>query len=38
MIDIVLIHCVTEGDWTTRYRRAMDVLSEANRLLKNPVL
>ena len=29
MIDIVLIHCVTEGDWTTRYRGAMDVLSEA---------
>ncbi len=31
MIDIVLIHCVTEGDWTTRYRGAMDVLSEAKR-------
>ncbi len=30
-IDIVLIHCVTEGDWTTRYRGAMDVLSEAKR-------
>ncbi|MDE1176344.1 MAG: aldo/keto reductase [Edaphobacter sp.] len=29
MIDIVLIHCVTEADWTTRYRGAMDVLSEA---------
>lgn len=29
MIDIVLIHCVTERDWTTRYRGAMDVLSEA---------
>jgi 1-deoxyxylulose-5-phosphate synthase len=28
-IDIVLIHCVTEGDWTTRYRAVMDVLSEA---------
>jgi aryl-alcohol dehydrogenase-like predicted oxidoreductase len=28
-IDIVLIHCVTEEDWTTRYRDAMDVLSEA---------
>jgi 1-deoxyxylulose-5-phosphate synthase len=28
-IDIVLIHCVTEGDWTTRYQGAMDVLSEA---------
>lgn len=29
MIDIVLIHCVTEADWTTRYRGVMDVLSEA---------
>ncbi len=28
-LDIVLMHCVTEGDWTTRYRPAMDVLSEA---------
>jgi aryl-alcohol dehydrogenase-like predicted oxidoreductase len=28
-IDIVLIHCVTEADWTTKYRGAMDVLSEA---------
>lgn len=28
-IDIVLIHCVTEADWTTRYRGVMDVLSEA---------
>lgn len=31
MIDIVLIHCVTEGDWTTHYRGAMDVLSEAKQ-------
>jgi predicted aldo/keto reductase-like oxidoreductase len=31
MIDIVLIHCVTESDWTTRYRGAMDVLSEAKQ-------
>ncbi|QNI35388.1 aldo/keto reductase [Edaphobacter albus] len=30
-IDILLIHCVTEGDWTTRYRGAMDVLSEAKQ-------
>jgi aryl-alcohol dehydrogenase-like predicted oxidoreductase len=30
-IDIVLIHCVTEGDWTTRYRGVMDVLSEARQ-------
>ena len=28
-IDIVLIHCVTEADWTDRYRGVMDVLSEA---------
>jgi aryl-alcohol dehydrogenase-like predicted oxidoreductase len=28
-IDILLMHCLTEGDWTTRYRGAMDVLSEA---------
>jgi aryl-alcohol dehydrogenase-like predicted oxidoreductase len=28
-LDIVLIHCVTEADWTTRYRGIMDVLSEA---------
>jgi aryl-alcohol dehydrogenase-like predicted oxidoreductase len=28
-IDIVLIHCITVGDWTTRYRGIMDVLSEA---------
>ncbi len=30
-IDVVLIHCITEGDWTTRYRGAMDVLSEAKQ-------
>ena len=28
-IDVVLIHCTTESDWTTRYRGVMDVLSEA---------
>jgi aryl-alcohol dehydrogenase-like predicted oxidoreductase len=28
-IDILLMHCLTEGDWTTRYRGAMDVLSAA---------
>src|SRR5450432_4802919 len=28
-IDIVLMHCQTEADWTTRHRAAMDVLSEA---------
>ncbi|MGI8770976.1 MAG: aldo/keto reductase [Acidobacteriaceae bacterium] len=30
-IDIVLIHCVTEGDWTIRYRGVMDGLSEAKQ-------
>jgi 1-deoxyxylulose-5-phosphate synthase len=30
-IDIYLIHCVTEGDWTTRYRPIMDVLEEAKQ-------
>lgn len=30
-IDIVLIHCVIVGDWTTRYRGVMDVLSEAKQ-------
>lgn len=30
-IDILLIHCVTESDWTTRYRGVMDVLSEAKQ-------
>ena len=28
-IDIGLMHCVTEADWTTRYRGVMDVFSEA---------
>ncbi|HEY1159868.1 MAG TPA: aldo/keto reductase [Terracidiphilus sp.] len=28
-IDICLVHCVTEADWSTRYRGVMDVLSEA---------
>jgi 1-deoxyxylulose-5-phosphate synthase len=28
-IDILLIHCVTEGDWPEKYRGIMDVLSEA---------
>ena len=30
-IDIVLIHCTTEADWTTRYRGVMDGLSEAKQ-------
>jgi 1-deoxyxylulose-5-phosphate synthase len=28
-LDICLVHCVTEGDWTERYKGVMDVLSEA---------
>ena len=28
-IDVCLMHCLTEGDWTDRYKGAMDVLSEA---------
>jgi aryl-alcohol dehydrogenase-like predicted oxidoreductase len=28
-IDICLMHCLTEGDWTNRYKDTMDVLSEA---------
>ena len=31
MIDIILIHVVTEADWNTRYRGVMDVLSEAKQ-------
>jgi len=30
-LDIVLMHCVTDGDWTERYKGAMDVLSEAKQ-------
>jgi aryl-alcohol dehydrogenase-like predicted oxidoreductase len=30
-IDIFLMHCLTEGDWTTRFRGVMDVLSEAKQ-------
>jgi 1-deoxyxylulose-5-phosphate synthase len=30
-LDIVLMHCLTEGDWTTRFEPAMDVLSEAKQ-------
>ena len=30
-IDIVLLHCLTESDWTERYKGAMDVLSEAKQ-------
>ncbi len=28
-IDVCLMHCLTEADWTERYRGVMDVLSEA---------
>jgi len=30
-IDVCLMHCLTEGDWTTRYRGVMDVLAEAKQ-------
>jgi aryl-alcohol dehydrogenase-like predicted oxidoreductase len=28
-LDICLMHCLTEADWTTQYRGVMDVFSEA---------
>ncbi|MCL5005150.1 MAG: aldo/keto reductase [Acidobacteria bacterium] len=28
-IDILMMHCLTDGNWTQRYRAVMDVLSEA---------
>ncbi|HEY6372577.1 MAG TPA: aldo/keto reductase [Candidatus Sulfotelmatobacter sp.] len=30
-VDICLMHCVTEADWTDRYHGVMDVLSEAKQ-------
>jgi 1-deoxyxylulose-5-phosphate synthase len=30
-LDICLMHCLTEPDWTTQYRGVMDVLSEAKQ-------
>ena len=30
-IDVCLMHCLTEGDWTDRYKGVMDVLSEARQ-------
>jgi 1-deoxyxylulose-5-phosphate synthase len=30
-LDVFLMHCVTEADWTDRFRGAMDVLSEAKQ-------
>src|SRR5262245_2733395 len=28
-LDVFLMHCLTESDWTTRFRSVMDVLEEA---------
>ena len=33
-IDSLIIHNVTEADWSTRFREVMDVLSEANKAAK----
>ena len=30
-LDICLMHCLTDGDWTDRYQGVMDVLSEAKQ-------
>jgi aryl-alcohol dehydrogenase-like predicted oxidoreductase len=30
-LDVCLIHCVTEADWTERFKGVMDVLSEAKQ-------
>ncbi|HEY1421926.1 MAG TPA: aldo/keto reductase [Candidatus Acidoferrum sp.] len=30
-LDIMLMHCLTESDWTTRFEPVMDVLSEAKQ-------
>ena len=30
-LDVCLMHCLTEGDWTERYRGVMDVFSEAKQ-------
>jgi aryl-alcohol dehydrogenase-like predicted oxidoreductase len=30
-LDVCLMHCVTEADWTQRFRGVMDVLSEAKQ-------
>jgi 1-deoxyxylulose-5-phosphate synthase len=30
-LDICLMHCVTEADWTTRFQSAMDALGEAKQ-------
>jgi 1-deoxyxylulose-5-phosphate synthase len=30
-LDVCLMHCVTEGDWTERYKGVMEVFSEAKQ-------
>ena len=30
-LDVCLMHCLTEGDWTDRFQAVMDVLSEAKQ-------
>ena len=30
-IDLLVVHCVTEPDWTTKYRGVMDVMEEAKQ-------
>ncbi len=35
-LDVCLMHCVTEADWTDRYKGAMDVLSEAKQKGNHP--
>ncbi len=30
-MDVFLMHCLTEGDWTERYKGVMEVLSEAKQ-------
>lgn len=30
-LDVFLMHCITDGNWTEEYRGAMDVLSEAKQ-------
>ena len=30
-IDVFLMHCLTESDWTTRFQGVMDVISEAKQ-------
>jgi aryl-alcohol dehydrogenase-like predicted oxidoreductase len=30
-LDVCLMHCLTEGDWTERYKGVMDVFSEAKQ-------